>query len=119
MTKQLEIMPTEKPSAEIAVRAPQITSIEILEKAVAGGITSENIAVVKVIIAMRREEVALEAKARFNRAFFDLREEIRTMNFYADKAAKTDGGAVAYTYCSEKELATKLDSVLFKYGFSM
>ena len=102
-----------------ATRGPQITSLEILERAVSGGITSENIAVVKEIIAMRREEVALESKAKFNRAFFGLREEIGKMSFYADKAAKTDGGAVAYTYCSEKELSSKLDPVLSRHGFAM
>jgi len=95
------------------------TSLDILDAAVRGGVTSENVAVVKEIIAMRREEVAHESKAKFNRAFFELRQEISTMNFYADKAAKTDGGAVAYTYCSEKELSSKLEPVLFKYGFAM
>lgn len=95
------------------------TSLDILDAAVRGGVTSENVAVVKEIIAMRREEISLENKSKFNRAFFELRQEISTMDFYADKAAKTDSGAVAYTYCSEKELSSKLDPVLFKHGFAM
>lgn len=99
--------------------SPSPTSLDILDAAVRGGITSENVAVVKEIIAMRREEVSLENKAKFNRAFFELRQEIATMDFYADKAAKTDGGAVAYTYCSEKEMSSKLEPVLFKHGFAM
>jgi Skp family chaperone for outer membrane proteins len=37
----------------------------------------------------------------------------------ADKAAKTDGGAIAYRYCSEKELASGLEPVLFRHGFTM
>lgn len=101
------------------VQPPQLSTLAILEAAVRGGITSENVAVVKEIIAMRREEVSLENKAKFNRAFFELRQEISRMDFYADKAAKTDSGAVAYTYCSEKELSSKLDPVLFKHGFAM
>jgi hypothetical protein len=96
----------------------QPTSLDILDAAVRGGITSENVAVVKEIIAMRREEVALEAKAKFNRNFFALRQEIAQMDFYADKAAKTDSG-VAYRYCSEKELAAGLEPVLFRHGFAM
>jgi hypothetical protein len=95
------------------------TSLEILDAAVRGGVTSENVAVVKEIIAMRREELALEAKAKFNRAFFALRQEIARMDFYADKAAKTDSGQVAYRYCSEKELAAGLEPVLFRHGFAM
>lgn len=103
----------------MAVAKAQPTSLDILDAAVRGGITSENVAVVKEIIAMRREEVAHEAKAKFNRAFFELRQEIATMDFYADKAAKTENGQVAYRYCSEKELASGLDPVLFKHGFAM
>lgn len=95
------------------------TSLDILDAAVRGGVTSENVAVVKEIIAMRREEVAHEAKAKFNRAFFDLRQEISSLDFYADKAAKTESGQVAYRYCSEKELASGLEPVLFKHGFAM
>ena len=114
MSQELQKMPTQ----ELAQPAP-LTSLGILEAAVRGGVTSENVAVVKELVAMRREELALEAKARFNRAFFELRQEIASMDFYADKAAKTDGGAVAYTYCSEKELSSKLEPVLFRYGFAM
>jgi hypothetical protein len=99
--------------------ASNLTSLDILERAVAGGVTSENVAVVKEIIAMRREEIAHENKTKFNRAFFNLKAEIRTMNFYADKAAKDDNGRVAYRYCSEKEISAGLDSVLFKHGFDM
>lgn len=96
-----------------------LSTISILDAAVRGGITSENVAVVKEIIAMRREEISLENKAKFNRAFFELRQEIGKMEFYADKSAKTKDGATAYTYCSEKELASKLDPLLFRHGFAM
>jgi len=95
------------------------TSLEILDAAVRGGVTSENVAVVKEIIAMRREEVALESKAKFNRSFFELRKEISTMKFYADKEAQTDSGKVAFRYCSEAEITSKLDPVLFKHGFTL
>ena len=104
---------------EVATRPAQsLTSLDILESAVRGGITSENVAVVKEIIAMRREEIAHDAKAKFNRAFFELRQEIGRMDFYADKAAMNNG-KVAYKYCSEKELQAGLDPVLFKHGFAM
>jgi hypothetical protein len=99
--------------------ATEPTSIAILEAAIKHGVTSENVAVVKEIIAMRREEVALANKASFNRSFFALKKEISTMNFYADKEAKTDSGKVAYSYCSEAEIAGKLEPVLFKHGFAM
>ena len=103
---------------DVAVTAPQLTSLDILNSAVQGGVTSENVAVVERIIAMRREEVAHEAKAKFNRAFFELRQELGGMDFYADKAA-TNNGKVAYRYCSETELSAGLEPVLFKHGFAM
>jgi len=96
-----------------------LTSLDILDAAVRGGVTSENVAVVKEIIAMRREELAFENKAAFNKSFFALKSEIQGMNFYADKAAKDNKGNVLYTFCSEKELATKLEPVLLKHGFTM
>ena len=104
---------------ETSLARPVPTSLEILETAIRGGVTSENVAVVKEIIAMRREELAFENKAKFNRAFFALKQEISTSDFYADKAAKTDSGAVAFTYCSERELQTKLDPILARHGFAM
>jgi len=110
-------------SAEIQTLATvppsQPSSMMILEKAISGGITSENVAVVKELLAMRRDEMAFENKSSFNRAFFRLKTEISKMEFYADKEALTKSGGVAYSYCSETELATKLEPVLFKYGFAM
>lgn len=104
---------------ELQPAAPAITTLQILEGAVRGGITGENVAVVERLVALRREEVSLENKARFNRAFFQLKKEISTMEFYADKAAKTKSGDTAYTYCSEEEISQKLEPVLFRHGFTM
>jgi hypothetical protein len=114
----------DQPSLAVATTQPQAvaiappTSLDILEKAVRGGVTSENVAVVKEIIAMRREEVSAASKASFNRAFFDLRRELGGMDFYADKAAMNNG-KVAYRYCSETELSAGLEPVLFRHGFAM
>jgi len=102
---------------EVAPR-PTPTTIDLLEAAVKGGITGENVAVVQAIIAMKREEVAYKSKLEFNRAFFELRQAISRMDFYADKAAMNNG-KVAYRYCSENELSAGLEPVLFKHGFSM
>src|ERR1035437_4519541 len=103
----------------LAVQPAQPNAMQILDTAIRGGITSENVSVVKELLAMRREEMAFENKSSFNRAFFRLKTEINKMDFYADKVASTKGGGTAYTYCSETELASKLEPVLFKYGFAM
>jgi len=120
-TTELELVPTEPKAEPMAVSPPtsKLTSLDILDAAVRGGITSENVAVVKEIIAMRREEVSHEAKAKAHRDFFELRQEIGRMDFYADKAALNSSNKVAYRYCSEKELSAGLEPVLFKHGFAM
>ena len=112
-----ELQLTHAQPMEVAPR-PTPTTIDLLEAAVKGGITGENVAVVQAIIAMKREEVAHESKAKANRAFFELRQDIGKMDFYADKAAMNNG-KVAYRYCSERELSAGLDPVLFKHGFAM
>ena len=119
-------MSTQTPLELAAVDSPQLplvraepSSLQILEAAVNRGVTAENVAVVKELIAMRREETALQNKANFNRAFFGLKREIAEMDFYADKQAERKGGGVAYTYCSEEEISSKLEPVLFKHGFAM
>lgn len=98
---------------------PQPTTIEILEAAVKGGVTAENVAVVKEIIAMRLEEEAAISKKAFAKSFFDLRKKLSTMDIYADKSAKDDGGKIVFRYCSEEELSKILEPVLFEFGFVM
>lgn len=98
---------------------PAGSSLHILEAAIKGGITSENVAVVKEIIAMRREEMAFQNKQTFNRAFFALKKDIAAMDFYADKEAKDRNGKTMYKYCGEQEIAEKLEPVLMKHGFAM
>ena len=94
------------------------TSLEILDAAVRGGVTSENVAVVKEIIAMRRDEIKEQAKADFAKAFFKLKKGIAETGFFADKSAMNNG-KVAYVYCSESEISEKLEPVLFANGFAM
>lgn len=106
----------EPSSLEIA--KPATTSLDILEAAVRGGVTSENVAVVKEIIAMRRDEMREQAKADFARAFFQLKKDIASLTIYADKAAQHNG-KTAYTYCSEGEISEKLEPLLFRHGFAM
>lgn len=98
---------------------PPPSSLHILEAAIRGGVTSDNVAVVKEIIAMRREEMAFQNKQSFNQAFFRLRKELATKDFFADKEALTESGKLLYKFCSEYELSSKLDPMLEKHGFTM
>lgn len=112
MNEQLEIVPA-------SGRPVPVSSLTILEAAVRGGINKENVDVVERLVAMRREEMKEQAKAAFAKSFFQLRKEVSMLELYADKAAKTAKGDVAYTYCSEQELSEKLEPMLMRHGFAM
>ena len=106
---------------ELAVREPMpvarpaLTSIDILEAAVKGGITSENVAVVRELVAMRREESAEESRKKFNRAYFELRNDLKPI--YADKEVRTKSGTLAFSYCTPQEIKEMLEPLLQKHGF--
>lgn len=96
--------------------ARQLSAIDILQAAVERGITAENVAVVKEIKELVREEQAHAAKLAFNRAFFQLRREMPVI--YADKEVKTDSGALAFRYCSPEEIKDVLEPLMQKHGFA-
>ena len=101
------------PEQPLSVTPP--TSLDILDAAVRGGVTSENVAVVKEIIAMRREELKEQAKKEFAQAFFKLKKTLSTTTIYADKHGPNN----AYTYCSETEISDRLEPILLAHGFAM
>ncbi len=101
----------------LAVNAPPVTSLAILEAAVRGGINRDNVEVVERLVALRRDEMREEAKAAFAKAFFQLRKSMPEI--YADKSARKANGDVAYTYCSEEEISKMLEPHLFRHGFTM
>lgn len=113
---QLAHVPTSELAAPAAASSA-ISPIGILEAAVRGGITAENVAVVKELAHLCREQRAEEAKAAFAKAFFQLRKNMPEI--YADKEAKDRSGNVTFSYCSEVEISKKLEPHLMKYGFAM
>lgn len=94
-----------------------VSPISILEKAIAGGISAENVSVVKELVAMCREQRAEDAKAAFAKAFFQLRKNMPEI--HGDKEAKNSAGKVTFVYCSEEEIAKMLEPHLMNYGFAM
>lgn len=100
-----------------AIQRQAATPIDILEAAVRGGVTAENVAVVKELVQMCRDQRAEEAKAAFAKAFFQLRKNMPEI--HADKEGKNDAGAVCFRYCSEEEIAKRLEPHLMSYGFAM
>ena len=90
--------------------------ISILEKAISGGVTQENVTVVKELIQMVREQRAIDAKAAFAKALFALKKNMPEI--YVDKEARNSKDQVAYRYCSEEEISRKIEPHLMAYGFT-
>lgn len=108
-----EIQRLEQP--EMPVTRPLPTPAEILQTAIQGGITKENVEVVKELAAMCREQRAEDARALFAKAFFRLRKEMPVI--YADKEVTTKSGAVAFQYCTPAEIKDVLEPLMQKHGF--
>jgi hypothetical protein len=116
MTKEPEFT-LESPAADTSLAVREPSPITILEKAISGGVTQENVAVVKELVQMCREQRAEDAKAAFAKAYFQLRKNMPEM--YADKEARNDSGKVVYCYCSEEEITKKLEPHLLAHGLAM
>jgi len=104
---------------EARVLTSEPSTGDLLAAVIQQGITTGSVEVIERLCAVRDKERAQASKADFNRDFFALKKELSGMSFYCDKEAKTKNGVVAYTYCSESEIAGKLDPVMFKHGFAM
>ena len=112
----------EAPPASVPMPGAELTSLPpspltILEAAVRGGVTQENVAVVKELLAMAREQRADEAKAAFAKAFFQLRKNMPEI--YADKQGKDLAGNPTFSYCSEEEISRMIEPHLMAHGFAM
>ena len=104
------------PADEHRITQAQPSPISILETAIRGGVTAENVSVVKELMQRVREQRAEEAKADFARALFQLRKTMPEI--YVDKEATNRDGQVAYRYCSEEEISKKLEPHLMAHGFT-
>lgn len=103
------------PGGEV-VAPRQPSALEILQAAVSGGITKENVEVVTKIKEIVREEQAYQSKIAANRSFFVLRKEMPVL--YADKQVRKDDGAIAFEYCSPQEIKDMLEPLCQKHGFA-
>lgn len=106
-----------EPSRESQLAHPAASPIAILEAAIKGGVTAENVSVVKELILMCREQRAEDAKAAFAKAFFNLRKHMP--DIHADREATNRAGEVTFVYCSEEELSRMLEPHLMSHGFAM
>lgn len=108
--------PTPETQLAVAPQAPP-SILSVLSAAVQGGITADNVAVVKELLALRREEEAAQAAKDFASAFCELQKE--TPRIKATKAVPDNSGNVRYTFAPYEEIMRQVHPMLAKHGFSV
>ena len=113
MNENLQVIPRDEGGA--VAQRPLPSPLALLQSAIDGGITAESVGVVKELATMCREQRAEDARAAFNKAFFQLKREMPVL--FADKEVKTKSGAVAFVYCGPDEIKNMLEPLLSRHGF--
>lgn len=109
-TQQLAL----QPQAPLAV-APSIP--QILSAAVQGGITRENVEVVKELIAMQKDLQEQESKRDFARDFVALQSECKAVK--ASKIVPNDDGSKRYAYAPYEAIMEEVKPLLEKHNFAI
>jgi hypothetical protein len=102
-------------SQPLATREPSIGLI--LSEAIKGGISKENVEVVKELIAMQRQMRAEEAQRDFAAAFAKLQAECAPVK--ASKQVPDNSGGVRYTYAPYEEVMRQVTPLLREHGFAV
>jgi hypothetical protein len=82
-----------------------------------GGITKENVDVVKELLAIRKEEKAAEAKADFASAFAALQSECQPIK--ASKAVPGKNDIIKYWYAPYEKIMEQVSPLLRNHGFAI
>lgn len=104
----------------LAVRADELAAPSIpniLAAAVQGGVTKENVDVVRELIAMQREVRAEEARSDFARAFAALQSECGQVK--ASKSVPDKQGNTKYFYAPYEGIMEKVSPLLSKNQFAV
>lgn len=111
MNEEIQTMPS---VADLAVRQVP-TALEMIQGALAQGITSESVATVRELITLRREMDADEAKRAFVRDFIALQAEIPSIK--ATKGVPDKHGNIKYHYAPFEEIDRQAAPICAKFGF--
>ena len=109
------IQRVEPAHAELATVAPMNIG-DMMQAIIEKGITQESVAVMKDLLAMKREMDAEGARAAFNRDFLALRKECRPIA--ATRTIPTKDGGVKGRFASLEDIVGEVSPLLEKYGFS-
>lgn len=96
--------------------AGEMSVVQMMSAIVEKGITGDSVAVMKDLLAMKREADADNARAAFNQDFIALRKECRPIA--ATRVIPTKDGGVKGRFASLEDIVVEVTPLLEKYGFS-
>lgn len=102
-------------NSQLATREPSIP--QILAAAVQGGITKENVEVVKELVAMQKQMRDEEAQRDFAAAFAKLQAECAPVK--ASKAVPGNDGTIRYCYAPYEAIMKEVAPLLKTHGFAV
>lgn len=98
-------------------QAPALDVAAVLKAAVQGGVTAENVAVVKELVALQERMQAKEAEKAFARAFNALQAEMPAVQ--AVKPVKNNDGSLRYRFAPYEDIMEQVRPFLLKHGFTL
>lgn len=113
---ELALAPEERQlAAPVPSQALDVASV--LKAAVQGGVTAENVAVVKELVALQERMQAKEAEKAFARAFNALQSEMPAVQ--AVKPVPDRDGNVKYHFAPFEHIMEQVRPFLLKHGFTV
>lgn len=92
-------------------------AMQMLQGVLSGGVTAENVAAVKELVQLAREESAIQARRDFATAFNALQAEMPAVK--ACKAVPGRDGSTRYKYAPYEEIMEQVKPMLQKHGFTV
>lgn len=106
----------EKPLAIPQAQPPSLASI--LEGVVRGGVTPENVAAVKEIIALQKDMMAMDAQKAFTADMVRLKQALAKSPVKATKMVPNNDGTPRYHFAPLQEIDSKLAPIALEHGFT-
>jgi hypothetical protein len=108
---------TPAPSQLPAEISPQMPVASMLEAAIKGGVTAENVAVVERLTALYERMQAKDAENKFTAAFVALQSEMPRIT--ADKTVPDKYGNLKYKFAPYESIMDAVRPLLQKHGFTV
>lgn len=115
MNDKLEVINPQS-NALAAQERPLARVSGMLEAALKGGVTQENVAVAKDLMVLYKDMLKMDAEQQFNAAFVKMKSELPKIQ--AEETVENNDGSVRYKYAPLEHIQEKAKPAMEANGFS-